>query len=93
MKINFIMVDVEKKNIIYLYYRIESLNGRDLIKQSGSNPTAVGRITSHYIRLPRATSSLTLSTSRDGASTASVGNYFVLFQFLISLQVKKKKKS
>ena len=34
------------------------------------------RVTNHQTRLPRATSSLALNASRDGASTASLGNLF-----------------
>ena len=34
------------------------------------------RVANHQIRLPRATSSLALNASRDGASTASLGNLF-----------------
>ena len=34
------------------------------------------RVTNHQTRLPRATSSLTLNASRDGASTTSLGNLF-----------------
>ena len=34
------------------------------------------RVTNHQTRLPRATSSLALNASRDGASTNSLGNLF-----------------
>jgi len=34
------------------------------------------RVVNHQTRLPRATSSLALNASRDGASTASLGNLF-----------------
>jgi len=34
------------------------------------------RVAIHQTRLPRATSSLALNASRDGASTASLGNLF-----------------
>jgi len=34
------------------------------------------RVANHQTRLPRATSSLALNASRDGASTASLGNLF-----------------
>jgi len=37
-------------------------------------PTAMCRVTNHQTRLPRATSSLALNASRDGASTTSLGN-------------------
>ena len=43
------------------------------------------RIANHQTRLPRATSSLALNASRDGASTASLGN---LFQCVTTLWVK-----
>jgi len=39
-------------------------------------PPAMCRVANHQTRLPRATSSLALSASRDGASTASLGNLF-----------------
>ena len=50
-----------------------------------SNSPAMDRDTYSYIRLLRALSSLTLSVSRDGASTTSVGN---LCQRLTILTVK-----
>jgi len=37
-------------------------------------PPAMCRVANHQTRLPRATSSLALNASRDGASTASLGN-------------------
>ena len=43
------------------------------------------RVTNHQTRLPGATSSLALSASRDGASTASLG---ILFQCVTTLWVK-----
>ena len=48
-------------------------------------PPATCRVTNHQTRLPRATSSLALNASRDGASTASLGN---LFQCVTTLWVK-----
>jgi len=48
-------------------------------------PPAMCRATNHQTRLPRATSSLALNASRDGASTASLGN---LFQCVTTLWVK-----
>jgi len=39
-------------------------------------PPAMCRVANHQPRLPRATSSLALNASRDGASTASLGNRF-----------------
>ena len=48
-------------------------------------PPAVGRVTNRQTRLPRATSSLALNASRDGASTAYLGN---LFQCVITPWVK-----
>ena len=43
------------------------------------------RVTNHQTRLPRATSSLALNVSRDGASTTSLGNQF---QCITTLWVK-----
>jgi len=43
------------------------------------------RVANHQTRLPRATSSLALNASRDGASTTSLGN---LFQCITTLWVK-----
>ena len=40
------------------------------------HPPTTCRVTNHQTRLPRATSSLALNASRDGASTASSGNLF-----------------
>ena len=48
-------------------------------------PSATGRVVNHQTRLPRATSSLALNASRDGASTTSLGN---LFQCNTILRVK-----
>ena len=48
-------------------------------------PPAMCRVTNHQTRLPRATSSLALNASRDGASTTSLGN---LFQCVTTLFVK-----
>ena len=48
-------------------------------------PPAVGRVANRQTRLPRATSSLALNASRDGASTAYLGN---LFQCVITPWVK-----
>ena len=44
-------------------------------------PPAMSRVTNQQTRLPRAISSLALNASRDGASTASLGN---LFQVAVS---------
>eukprot|EP00198_Chlamydomonas_reinhardtii_P004847 XP_001694183.1 predicted protein [Chlamydomonas reinhardtii] len=44
------------------------------------------RVANHQTRLPRATSSLALNASRDGASTTFLGN---LFQGITTLCVKK----
>jgi len=41
-----------------------------------SNPPAMCSVSNHQPRLPRATSSLALNASRDGASTTSLGNLF-----------------
>ena len=48
-------------------------------------PPAMCRVANQQTRLPRATSSLALNASRDGASTASLGN---LFQCVTTLCVK-----
>ena len=48
-------------------------------------PPAMCRVANHQTRLPRATSSLALNASRDGASTASLGN---LFQCVTTLCLK-----
>jgi len=48
-------------------------------------PPAMCRVANHQTRLPRATSSLALNASRDGASTTSLGN---LFQCITTLCVK-----
>jgi len=45
----------------------------------------MGRDTSHYTTLLKAPSNLTSNTSREGASTAAVGN---LFQCLTTLRIK-----
>jgi len=42
----------------------------------GFQPPAMCRVANDQTRLPRATSSLALNASRDGASTASLGNLF-----------------
>jgi len=58
---------------------IESQNGlgwKGPQWSSSFNPPAMCRVTNHQTRLPRATSSLALNASRDGASTASLGNLF-----------------
>jgi len=47
-------------------------------------PPAMCRVANQQTRLPRATSSLALNASRDGASTASLGN---LFQCITTLWV------
>ena len=45
-------------------------------KEKGFNPPAMCRVVNHQTRLPRATSSLALNASWDGASTASLGSLF-----------------
>ncbi|NXC12410.1 MTAP2 protein, partial [Corythaeola cristata] len=52
-------------------------------RSSSSNPPAMGRDTFHRTRSLKASSSLALNTSRDGASTASLGNLFQCFTTLI----------
>jgi len=42
-------------------------------------PPAMCRVANQLTRLPRATSSLALNASRDGASTASLGNLSSVF--------------
>jgi len=49
------------------------------------HPPAMCRVANHQTRLPRATSSLALNASTDGASTASLDN---LFQCVTTLWVK-----
>jgi len=49
--------------------------GRDL-KPAQFQPPAMGRAAPHQLGLPRAPSSLALSASRGGASTASLGSLF-----------------
>jgi len=39
-------------------------------------PPAMSRVANHQTRRPRATSSLALNASRDGACSASLGNLF-----------------
>ena len=51
-----------------------------------STPPAMCRVANHQTRLPRATSSLTLNASRDGASTASLGNLFQCVTTLYMLE-------
>ena len=46
-------------------------------------PPAMCRVTNQQPRLPRATSSLALSASRDGASIASLGNLFQCHHSLV----------
>ena len=43
---------------------------------SSGNPPVMCRVTNHWTRLLRATSSLALNASSDGASTTSLGNLF-----------------
>ena len=44
------------------------------LKPTQLHPPAMGRDTSHQTRLLKAPSSLAMKTSRDGASTASLGS-------------------
>jgi len=46
-------------------------------------PPAMCRVANHQTRLPRATSSLALNASRDGASTTSLGNLFQCVDLLM----------
>jgi len=52
------------------------------LKMINFQPHAMGRSATQQLRLPRFPSNLALSTSRNGASTASLGN---LYQGLITL--------
>ena len=49
---------------------MEWLGLEGTLKTIQFQPPAMGRIATHQIRLPRAPSSLALSTSKDGAPTA-----------------------
>jgi len=49
---------------------------KDLKDHLVPTPCYVCRVTNQQTRLPRATSSRALNASRDGASTASLGNLF-----------------
>jgi len=51
-----------------------ALVGRNLKDHLVSTPHPIGRIATHWIRLPRAPYNLVLNASRDGASTTSLGN-------------------
>lgn len=55
------------------------------LKAQQFQPSVLERDTSHYIRLPGASSSLALNAPRDGASTDFLGS---LFQCLATLCVK-----
>ena len=61
----------------------ESLSWKGQLEVTESNFPAVNRDTYSYIRLLRAPSSLTLSVSRDGAFTTSLGNQFQCLNALI----------
>ena len=57
----------------------ESQNGlgwKEPQRSSSFNPPAMCTVANYQTRLPRATSSLALNTSRGGASTTSLGNLF-----------------
>jgi len=51
-------------------------------------PPAMCRVANQQTRLPRATSSLALNASRDGASAASLDNLFPLCEKLPNIQPK-----
>ena len=51
-------------------------DGRNL-KIIQFQPSAMDRVDTHEIRLPKVPSNLTLNTSRDGATTTSQGNLCV----------------
>jgi len=50
-------------------------------------PPAMCRVANHQTRLPRATSSLALHASRDGASTASLGKGYVICGLLKEISI------
>ena len=54
--------------------------GRDLNKHPIHNPPATGRIATHQITVP---SNMALDTSRDGAFTVSLGNFFQYLTFTL----------
>lgn len=53
---------------------------------SNSNPPAVGRDASHEIRLAKASSSLVVNTSRDGASKASLRHLKHLYKIAAKME-------
>ena len=59
----------------HVYHRMAWVE-KDHSEHRVPNPPAMCRVTNQQTRLPRATSSLALNASRDGASTASLGNLF-----------------
>ena len=77
--LNFVCIIIESQNHRMVW------GGSGPLKSPGSNPSAVGRDTSHQTRLLKAPSSLALNASRKGAFTTSLGN---LFQCLTTLTVK-----
>jgi len=52
---------------VSVYRTMEWLRLEGTLKPTQHQPAAMGRAATHQLRLPRATSNLALSTSRDGA--------------------------
>ena len=70
-------------NFIESFHRIIGCPGLKRITMIiNFKPPAMCRVTNHYTRMPRATSSLALNASRNGASTTSMGNSFQCFTTL-----------
>jgi len=69
---------------LFLYHRMAWVE-KDHNGHWVSTPPAMCRVANHQTRLPRATSSLTLNASKDGASPTSLGN---LFQCVTTLWVE-----
>ena len=74
---NSLHVQLMLHNVIVQFHRTtECLGLEGTLKITQFQPPAMGRDITHQIRSAKAPSSLALSTSRDGAATASVGNLF-----------------
>lgn len=65
---------------------IEWIRLEETLKIIEFNLPAIGRITTHQIRLPTAPYNMALNASRDGASSSSLGSMFqcLIILFLIS---------
>jgi len=79
--LGIILPQISLSRLLYLQNYRMAWVGKD-VKSHLVQPPATGRATPHQLRLPRAPSSLALSASRDGASTASQG---ILCQGLMTL--------